>query len=72
MDKLILIYRGSILERNLDKNPKTFAPCYLHSPPLANFTPSYGFLGLEISTATAESTVSWGNNDIKYFVLQTR
>jgi hypothetical protein len=71
MDKLILIYRGSILGRNLDKNPKTFAPCYSLSPPLADFTPSYGFLGLEISTATAES--KWEQQcDIKYFVLQTR
>jgi hypothetical protein len=71
MDKLILIYRGSILERNLDKNPKTFAPCYSLPPPLADFTPYYGFLGLEISTATAES--KWGQQcDIKYFVLQTR
>jgi hypothetical protein len=28
------------------------------SPPQADFTPPYGFLGLEISTATAES--GWG------------
>jgi hypothetical protein len=38
------------------KNLKTFAPYYSQSPPPADFTPQYGFLGHEISTATTEST----------------
>jgi hypothetical protein len=32
-----------------------FAPCYSQSPPPADFTSPYGILGLEISTARAES-----------------
>jgi hypothetical protein len=39
----------------LDKKLKIFDPCYSQSPPPADFTPPYGFLGLENSTATAES-----------------
>ncbi len=45
---------GCILERNWDKDLKNFAPCYSQSPLPADFTPSYSFLGLEISTATAD------------------
>ncbi len=47
--------RGGIFGRSWDKNLKNFAPCYSQSPPPADFTPPYGFLGLEISTATAEN-----------------
>jgi hypothetical protein len=38
------------------KNLQTFAPCYSQSPPLTDLLhpPTHGFLGLEISTATAE------------------
>jgi hypothetical protein len=36
------------------KNFKNFASCCLQSPLQGDFTPSYGFLGLEISTATAD------------------
>ncbi len=50
-------YRGSILGHNGDKNLKTFAPCYSQSTRWYNSLP-YGFLGLEISTPTAESR--WG------------
>jgi hypothetical protein len=32
----------------------------IQSPPPADFTPPYGFLGLEISTATAESGCGLG------------
>jgi hypothetical protein len=39
-------------------NLKTFAPCHSQSPSPADFSPPYGFLGLDISTATAES--GWG------------
>jgi hypothetical protein len=42
------VYSWTLLEKNL----KVFAPCYSQSPPPADFT---GFLGLEISIATAES-----------------
>ncbi len=50
----------AILESNLDKNFKTFAPCFSQSLPPADFTPHYGFLGFEISTPTAESRWGWG------------
>jgi hypothetical protein len=36
-------------------NLKTFAPCHSQSPSPADFSPPYGFLGLDISNATAES-----------------
>ncbi len=49
-----LEYRGVFLGRNWDKNLKTFAPCYSQSPPPADFTPTFGILGLEIFAATAE------------------
>jgi hypothetical protein len=39
----------AILESNLGKNFKTFAPCFSQSPPPASF------LGFEISTPTPES-----------------
>ncbi len=44
-----------IIRHNQDKNRKTFAPRYSQSPQSVAFTPTFGFLGLEISTATAES-----------------
>ncbi len=53
-----VLYRVGILGRNWNKNLQTFAPCYSQSLPPADFTPPYGFLGLEIYTATAES--GWG------------
>jgi hypothetical protein len=48
---------GVFLDEVGSKNLKNFAPCYSQSPgpPLTDFTPPYGFLGLEIATATAES-----------------
>jgi hypothetical protein len=39
----------------LGKNLKTLSPCNSQSPSPADFNPPCGFLGLEISTATAES-----------------
>ncbi len=39
----------------MEKNLYVFAPCYSQSPPPPDFT---GFIGLEISIATAESR--WG------------
>ncbi len=48
-------FRRCILGRYWKKNLKDFAPCYSQSPPPADFT---GFLGLEISIATAE--IRWG------------
>jgi hypothetical protein len=42
------------------------APIYSQSLTTANFTPPYGFLGLEISTATAES--GWGLGCVDLFV----
>ncbi len=44
--------------RPWDKSLKTFAPCHSQSHPPADFTPTYGFLELEISTTTTESR--WG------------
>ncbi len=45
---------GGILGLNWDKNLKTFALNCSQSPLTANFTLPYGFLGVEISTATAD------------------
>jgi hypothetical protein len=52
--------RGCIFGRNWDKNLKTFGPRYSQSSPPTglNLPPPHGFLGHEISTATAESR--WG------------
>jgi hypothetical protein len=47
--------RWGIRGCNWDKKLKTFAPCYSQSPPPADFTPNYGFMGFEISTPIAES-----------------
>jgi hypothetical protein len=49
---------GAILDVIGTKILRLFAPCYSQSPPQADFTPPNGFLGLEISIATAESR--WG------------
>jgi hypothetical protein len=58
--------RGGILGRSWDKNLKNFALCYSQSPPPADFTPPYRFLGLEISTATAES---WRGLSLHYLFV---
>ncbi len=50
--------RRSFLGPNWDKNLYNFCSMlYSQTPPSADFTPPYGFLGLEIST-TADS--GWG------------
>jgi hypothetical protein len=50
---------GGIHEPLFDKRLESFALCYSWSQLLADFTPSYGFLRLEFSTATAEGRGIW-------------
>jgi hypothetical protein len=46
-----------IHEHNIDKRLESFALCYSQLLLLADFSPSYGFLRLEFSTATAEGGI---------------
>ncbi len=46
--------RVGIHDHNIDKRLESFALCYSQLLLLADFSPSYGFLRLEFSTATAE------------------
>ncbi len=46
-----------ILEPHFDKRLESFALCYSQSLLLADFSPSYSFLRLEFSTATAEGGI---------------
>jgi hypothetical protein len=56
-DSAAPLSREGIHEPLFDKRLESFALCYSQSLLLADFSPFYGFLRLEFSTATAEG---WG------------